>query len=657
MKKQIVLIIILLLLGNIYTYGQTEEDVNYLSELSLEELMNVNVVTASKSEEKISDAPGIITTITSKEIEQFGAINFTELLDRVVGSLNLSSTLNIQNIVSMRGDVSNDFDSHILLLINSRPFREGLFGGVNSPLYLSLPLSMIDRIEVVRGPGSVLYGSNAYSGVVNIITKKASESGGEFEGMAGSFAGKGVSGHYSFKKEDLNIMAGIKYFDEEGWDFEATDIAGVTNEIKFGEQNLGGNLMIDYKGLSLNTVLASSEQNFFSSRPLWRSPVPQTEGSILNFFRALVDVGYQHDFSKKFSSGINVTYNGFTGGEKIDIDYKANDWLVELSNYFDPADHINIVVGGTYYNQNGRFIQNDLVFIPDYTKIWYSGYAQMSYKPVKSLNLIAGAQINKVEGVDANFAPRLGIIYQVTDKLGVKALYGEAFRAPFAVETSVIVSGFRGNPDLKPETLTSIDAQVFFRDKGLELSATYFTNRKEDNITRNVTEAGEIVYMNANEIKSSGIEFEGKYILNKRWFLTGSYAWQQNEIDFFGTNIEDFSLLPNHIVKLGVNYQHPRGVSIGLFNTTVSAFGDLTEISGLPQRNEIPEGFSLLSGKLNMDLNQLFDLALKQKLILGVYGSNLLDADVYYPDITNRLINSFPGRSGRAVYGSVTVRF
>ena len=146
MKKQIVLIIILLLLGNIYTYGQTEEDVNYLSELSLEELMNVNVVTASKSEEKISDAPGIITTITSKEIEQFGAINFTELLDRVVGSLNLSSTLNIQNIVSMRGDVSNDFDSHILLLINSRPFREGLFGGVNSPLYLSLPLSMIDRI-------------------------------------------------------------------------------------------------------------------------------------------------------------------------------------------------------------------------------------------------------------------------------------------------------------------------------------------------------------------------------------------------------------------------------------------------------------------------------------------------------------------------------
>ena len=657
MKKQILLIIILFISGEMYTYGQTEEDESRLFDLSLEELMNVNVVTASKSEEKVSDAPGIITTITAKEIEQFGAVNFTELLDRVVGSFNMSSTLNIQNIVSMRGDIGNDFDSHILVLINSRPFRESLFGGVNSPLYLSLPLSIIDRIEVVRGPGSVLYGSNAYSGVVNIITKKASESGAQLEAIAGSFGGKGVSGHYSFKKEDLNILAGVKYFDEEGWDFEATDIAGVSNTIKFGEQNLGGNLMIDYKGLSVNSVLVSSEQNIFGTIPQWRSPEPQTEGSDLQFIRSLVDVGYQHEFSKQLSSGINITYNGFSSGEDTDTDYEAKDWLVEISNYFDPADNINIVVGGTYYKQNGKLIQNDLVFIPDYAKSWYSGYTQMSYKPIEDLNLIAGAQINKVEGVDANFAPRLGVIYHVNNKLGVKALYGEAFRAPFAVETSVDAAGFLGNPDLRPETLKSIDAQVFYSDKGLELSATFFTNRKEDNITRNVTQTGEIIYTNANEIKSSGFEFEGKYLVNKNWYFTGSFSTQQNEIDFSGTKIEDYSLMPNNIFKLGVNYQHPKGISAGFFNTTVSDFGDLTEINGLPQRNEVPKGFSLLSGKVSMDINKLFDLGMKQKLILDLYGTNLLDEDVYYPDFVNRLINSFPGRSGRAFYGSITVRF
>ncbi len=655
MKKEFLLIIALLLLGWTNVQAQSEESEDDLLELSLEDLMNLTVVTASKSAEKVSDAPGVITTITSKEIEQFGALNLTEVLDRVAGTFNMSSYLNVQGATSIRGDLAGDYENHVLILINGRPFRESLFGGTNIPLYLALPVNIVERIEVVRGPGSVLYGTNAYSGVINIITKTGDESGAEIEAIAGSFKGKGVSGHYNFNKEDLHILAGFKFFDEEGWDFTATDLLGVTNSINFGEKNLGGNLMLNYKGLSINSVFTKSDQNILgTTAPIWDQARP-IQDVRLDYSRSMVDIGYEHEFSGKVSTSINATYNGFSGGEGIDVEYESKDWLLEVTNYITPSEKLDIVVGGTLYAQNGKLIQSDVVFIPDYSKSWYNGYAQISYKPIKQLKLIAGAQLNKVEGVDANFAPRLGAVYNISEKFGVKALYGEAFRAPFALETNINATGVMGNQSLTPEVLKNFDAQFFYHASKVELSATYFNSKKEDNISRTFTPLGQLTWINANEIKSSGIELEGKFIPNKNWYFTGSYAYQQNEIDFFGTVIEDFSLMPNSMLKLGVNYSHPKGISLGVFNTTVSDFIDPSTL-GAQVRNGAPEGFSLVSAKLNFDITKLFDMGMKKPITLGIYGTNLLDEEIKSPDFATRLIDTTPGRSGRAIYGTLNIK-
>jgi len=75
-------------------------------------------------------------------------------------------------MAGVRGDIQSQLSNHILVLLNGRPVRESLLGGLNFPFFSAFPVEMIERKELVRGPGSVLYGTNAYSGIVNVITRR-----------------------------------------------------------------------------------------------------------------------------------------------------------------------------------------------------------------------------------------------------------------------------------------------------------------------------------------------------------------------------------------------------------------------------------------------------------------------------------------------------
>jgi outer membrane cobalamin receptor len=81
-----------------------------------------------------------------------------------------------RNVASIRGDLIKQEDNHVLVLINGRPFRDTTFGGINFSICTAFPIQTIERVEVIRGPGSVLYGTNALSGVINIVTKNPDQS-------------------------------------------------------------------------------------------------------------------------------------------------------------------------------------------------------------------------------------------------------------------------------------------------------------------------------------------------------------------------------------------------------------------------------------------------------------------------------------------------
>jgi outer membrane receptor for ferrienterochelin and colicin len=153
--------------------ASADSSVAALLSLDLESLMDVKVTTASRFEDKLSDAPSIMSVVTSDELRRFSGLTLNEILQTVPGLTGSTQFFIDRSMVSALGDQTKTDGSHILFLINGRPTREVMDGGIISDLLESFPVDILERIEVIKGPGSVLYGSNAFSAVVNLITKKA----------------------------------------------------------------------------------------------------------------------------------------------------------------------------------------------------------------------------------------------------------------------------------------------------------------------------------------------------------------------------------------------------------------------------------------------------------------------------------------------------
>ncbi|MFZ1131333.1 MAG: Plug domain-containing protein, partial [Terriglobales bacterium] len=138
-----------------------------LASMDLEQLMNLKVTTASLFSDKLSEAPGIMSVVTSDELRRFDGLTLNEILQRVPGLTGSTQYFVDRSLVAARGDQTKTNGGHILFLINGRPTREVMEGGVISDLLESFPVEILERIEIIKGPGSVLYGSNAFSAVVN----------------------------------------------------------------------------------------------------------------------------------------------------------------------------------------------------------------------------------------------------------------------------------------------------------------------------------------------------------------------------------------------------------------------------------------------------------------------------------------------------------
>jgi outer membrane receptor for ferrienterochelin and colicins len=196
-KKILYLLLALQLSG--FTFAQNNPQnggLDYLL-LSLEELGKINVSIATGNSMPIAQAPAAATVITSQQIEALGASTLDDVLETVPGlHIALSGTFRLDAIYSIRG-IHTTLNSQVLLLVNGFPVQFPATGG--RPLLFRQSVNNISRIEVLRGPGSAVYGSDAFSGVINIITKSANEiDGTEIGGRTGSFGFREVwfqSGH------------------------------------------------------------------------------------------------------------------------------------------------------------------------------------------------------------------------------------------------------------------------------------------------------------------------------------------------------------------------------------------------------------------------------------------------------------------------------
>ena len=613
------------------------------------------VVTASKRLEGITDAPGVVTVVTKHDIEAFGSVSLVDILNRVPSLQVMSSHLWVQAKSVIRGDLITHTDTHVLLLIDGRPFRERQEGTGDYTLYTTFPVELIERIEVIRGPGSVLYGSNAVAGVINIVTKKAEEPVHamplkvKYTGGVGSFGATLNTVSAYAKGEAWNLSMAYNAFQEDGWDFAAWTshpvLPSLFDETHYSENNKSVSGFFDYRDRLTAKIFYSGVQY----RALGTLPYWDNEADV-DSRRLFVDLGYRQPLSETWDLKLNVTRNDYDKG----INYirtglsepdQSVGTLLEISIGGAIGQSTNLIMGLIREDARSVNIVETIpgvqrALLPDgFNDQTTSGYVQVDHRVIPPLKLTAGAQYNRIDSGEDDIVPRVGAIYDITDSVGLKVLYAEAFRGPTAQERfSDVPNLLQGNPNLVPETVTTTDAQIFANTANAQYALTYFTSHMKDLIVRVPLSGSTQTFANFGDKTIWGLELEAKVQVSEPIYVIGSGTYQDEK--------DDTLYIPHYMAKMGIGYQREH-LTGGVF---YSVFGEPKENTGT-KLNTQAAAIQLLS------LNLTYKFTLYTPMAFNLYASNLLNDDMAYTEFSKGWVNTLPIGSGRAVYGRLTVAF
>jgi outer membrane receptor protein involved in Fe transport len=618
-----------------------------LSSLDLKSLLDMKVITASKFSEKLSDAPGIISVVTQDELVRFGGVTLREVLERVPGLMGTSAYFTDRSIVAIRGDQTKINGGHILFLINGRPIREILEGGIVSDLLESFPVNALEKIEVVKGPGSVLYGSNAFSGVVNLITKKADTNDLVVSAFGGERGGKGGSGQVMFKRGDLDIFGAAQFHEKPDWTtsyryhdpLNGDPFAGpALQDVTIHDRSSGSYLGVNYKGLS-----------FMSAFTEWHTP-SFVRGNVGTdrWRRGFADLGYSRKVSNHWDTSFNLTYSRtmFSNPGYPDIGRDSHEVVAEWSNAVTLTGRDQLIFGALFNHIQGSETYYGLGFpipISGGDPSTEATYAQLDHKLLSTVHLVGGLQYNKIDNVRGAILPRAGVIWNPSARTTVKALYSKAFRAPSINETTLNHPGLEGTPGLLPEKVGTLDIGLTYQGNKFQAGVNYFYSNQTDSITIDASRA-RWKYVNLGEATFQGVELDGKYYLNKSLFFTGSMLYQTNHDGVGNQNITPIANLGG---KAGVSYKSG-GLIASVFGTTQGAISGYTNTV-----NPQPAAFALLNSHLRYDISRFLGRRDKEGIALFVHGDNLTNQPVWLPDWGSGSGDTIPAMRGRTVYFGV----
>lgn len=631
-----------------------ESSADALMDMSLDDLMNVTVTTTSKTAEKISAAPGVISVMSNAEMKRFGARTLKDVLMRMP-SINMSTTyLTDRSCVSIRGDQINAAANHILLLINGRPVREAEEGGIKGEMFESFPVATIDRIEVIRGPGSVLYGSNAFSGVINVITKKPSDNKTSLAVHGGYPGDANVTANAAYQFGELGLVLGAQYKNDKPWDVRYQANATQFRDFTINNTGIGSYAELSIKGLKLMSSYNQWE-NFYAMQKYIPSPPAGPvagkhaygDGLWQKLFN---DLGYSHKFSDVWDLTANVTLtNSWLTIDSFPAPHrKSYDLTGEVTTFIHPTENMNIIIGLLGNRVQGKEESGlPLSTTLDTNQNAFSGYIQGDYRFLTQFKAIAGLQANKAVGIDVDFNPRVGLIWAPDDIVNVKALFSNAFRAPSMMELYLKHPTLVGTSNLKPEKVQTIDLGVNVQSENVSFGVNNFFSQVTNTIYPKQNPTFPNQYKNQS-IPSTfvGMEVEGKIYITKEFMLIGSGLYQKNTN---GDSVGNMMPVPEASAKGGVSYS-ANGFTMSVFNIYEGNLHPRYDAT----YNKTREAFNLLNANLSYEISRLFELDIPQ-ITFDVEGYNLLNKEVWLPPTGLAKQYTGPEIRGASVYVGVTV--
>ncbi|HLA35938.1 MAG TPA: TonB-dependent receptor [Rhodocyclaceae bacterium] len=480
------------LLGAVSAHAQpTPVD---LTAMSLEQLLDVEVISASKFAQKTSDAPSSVTLVSRADIQAAGYRTLGDILAAVRGFYVTSDR--VYQYVGVRGFAPpGDFNDRLLVMIDGYRTNENIFdqGFIGSEFMLDIDL--IDRVEIVRGPSSSVYGSNALFGIVNVITRRGQEVGAEVAASVGRYRAEQWRASYGRPLDnggDLLLSASRTgsrgddlYFPEfdartYGADYERNE--KLFGKFSSGEWSITAGLARRGKGnpAALTGVVFNDpaniqrdEQGFIDAR--WaRSFAAGTELSARVFHGSYDFHGdYLYDPPPRILN-IDKSHGRWWGGEL--------KWLA--------ANGRHRWVSGLELQANRRQDMSNYDSDPFAEKLneihrssRWGVYVQDEYQFGEQFSLTGGVRFDRSSGQDGRWSPRLAAVIKPSAQDVVKLMYGSAFRAPNTYELSYGYPDQQiGNPTLKPENIKTYEATLehfFHRDLKLTLSGYYYVMQKQ----------------------------------------------------------------------------------------------------------------------------------------------------------------------------------
>jgi len=523
------------------------------TQLSIEELMDARiakVVSASRYEQRITEAPASVTVITADEISKFGYRTLADILRSIPG-VYVTYDRNY-SYIGIRGvNRPGDYNSRVLLLIDGHRLNDNIYDSAPIGTEFPLDIDLIDHIEFVRGPGSSLYGSNSFFGTINVFTRKADNVKRELAISAGdneTWKGRAsygarydsglevlLSGSALYSNGQRNIYYPEYANDPNGPYYrnnDYDDAKSFYSRFSYGDFTLSGLYQTREKG-----VPTGPYGSVFNSKPNYSMDD-----------RGYVDLSYQRNLADNGILSARVYYDAYVYHQKYTYDksgglpYVINEdtangrwWGAETVVTITPLENHRLSIGGEFkHNLTGAQANFDVAPYKSYLddnrhSINWGLFIQDEYRIFQPLLLNVGFRYDNYDNFDS-VNPRVSLIYQPTATTTFKLIYGEAFRAPNNYERYYNDGGstMMSNPGLKPENIRTYEA-VWEQYFGTVYSTTvsgYYS--QIDNLITQITDpaSGLLVFQNIEKVDTIGAEVA----LQAKWEngLQGrlSYTWQ-----------------------------------------------------------------------------------------------------------------------------------
>jgi len=620
---------------------------------------------ATKTKLNVDFVPGMVSVLNSKEMMAKGARTVYEALGFIPG-VELSKAHDGQIQVIFRG-VGKTFSSgKVKVLLNGMPFNATLQAAMPALMW---PLDQVDRVEVIRGPGSVIYGEFASVGVINIITsnrtdqvyvRNSDEGNSDFGAqvwkefpdknitLSLNMASQSSDGGQLYAGQDVlyntpnqavsnapgpaNTKRENRYFILD-FDYKDISITWQNIELGFGDHFGIANAL---PANSDRIVRTGKTQGIEISKP-WKLAEQINTKLALGWFKHELSSEQHEIFPNGFTVPPGTTFNeGVLGGpnyqeQKYYLSYELSYSALEKHDVLFGVDYSNTKQGNTWAQRNYAVVEiggNKLIQNRPNQK--YTGednwlaeglkrrvvgvYVQDLYEFSKALDFTFGLRFDDYDDIGSDITPRIAGVYHLTDEQTFKMQYAQSFRPPTFLEmytkNNLVLSG---NPDLNSEQLDSIDVGYVYNNGLLIGRATIFYYELEGLIAiDNTTKA----YANIGNIDAVGFELEYEQQLSQSLKLDGNISYTDATID------SDISIpgVAKTMGNIGLIYQIYTDIT---FNAQYRHVGE--------RGREKQDNRGKLKGYDIFDATFSFFNLLTKDLTLRLTAKNIFDQDVVYP--------------------------